>query len=176
MPNPSWACALCHLAPPDVARSKRKRDLCDLCEPGLAARGLAWCTGRKLRDPHRVAIGNMVPGRAWCRECDRAYALALGKHADRARAWRERNTERSRAYFRQPDVRARRLARSAAWRAANPTRAKELRHARYLRHREAEKARAVAWRAANPDRVRATTKVCRLRRKLAILRGWRRAA
>ena len=86
MPNPAWACALCHLAPPDVARSRKKRDLCDLCEPGLAARGLAWCTGRKLRDPHRVAIGNMVPGRAWCRECDRTYALALGKHADRARA------------------------------------------------------------------------------------------
>lgn len=45
----NWACALCHLTPPDVARSKRKRDLCDLCVDSLDARGLAWCSRCKKR-------------------------------------------------------------------------------------------------------------------------------
>ena len=175
MPKP-WACALCHLAPPDVARSRKKRDLCDVCVDKLDSRAQAWCTGRKLRAAHRVQAADMVPGRPWCRECDRAYGRAHGKHAERARRRRAEHPDKDRAYFQRPEVRERRRARSAAWRAAHPERAKALRHARYMRHREAEKARAVAWRAAHPEHVRQLTKVRRMRRKLAILQSWRRAA
>jgi len=170
MSNPAWACALCHLAPPDVARSRKKRDLCDLCEPGLAARGLAWCAMGK----HRTTVGAMASHGRACRPCLAVYA----------RERYRRNPEPSRAYHRKmyeidPTIHQTRAAR---YRAAHleQERARARRYRAENKEALAQRRKARYW--ANPEEARAKSRSAqrnrnwRQRRKLAILHSWRRAA
>lgn len=168
-----WRCMLCHAGKPDVVRSKRKRDLCDLCYDGLEARGLAWCS----RCKRRKAQADMAPRRSWCRGCEQARNAAYAEASKPARAaWKERNRERILAEMHTPGYRAWKAAYNRAWRAANPERAKVSDKLRYQRTQDRRIAYARAWRAANREQSRANARRSYARRRLAILRSWRRAA
>ncbi len=170
MPKPAWACALCHLTPPDVARSRKKRDLCDLCEPGLAARGLAWCS----RCKRRKAQAEMTARRQWCKACEVARATPEQREQKRAyaRAHYWANRDRYLAQRREPEAQARRVEYNRHWRNAHRERVRETIRASYHRHRAARIAYNREWQARNREYLRAY----RARRKLAILHSWRRAA
>lgn len=172
MPKPVWTCALCHYGKPDVVRSKKKRDLCDLCYDGLEARGLAWCPKGK----HRVSIGAIA-------SCGRACLPCLAVYA---RERYRRNPEPSRQYHRKmyetdPTIHRTRSARYHAahleqerararlYRAENKEALAQRRKARYWANPEAERARAREKNAQNKRN-------WRIRRKLRILQSWRRAA
>lgn len=154
-----WRCLLCHRA--DVPRSKVKRDLCDDCEPGLAARGLAWCT----RGKHRVAIADIAPSKRWCRACERARIRE--QHRDRtayARAWRAAHREHIAAYDALPRVREmrRKYALERYWR--NPEKARATARASYQRCREKKIISARLWRIANRQLSRDNARLSRLRK------------
>ena len=153
-----WRCLLCHRD--DVPRSKAKRDLCDDCVPGLAARGLAWCT----RGKHRVASGDIAPSKRWCRACERAR---MGPHRDRAeygKAWRAANQDKIAAYNAQPRVREwrRKNANERYWR--NPEKARAAARASYSRLREKKIISARLWRIANRQLSRDNARLGRLRK------------
>ena len=173
MPNPSWACALCHLAPPDVARSRKKRDLCDLCEPGLAARGLAWCARG-----HRVAIDDMTAGRGSCkahrREQRNRNTTEAQREAQREanRRYRARHRDRIRERRRTPEKRAHYRMLARRWRAANRERYNATQRAGRARNAGAYNEYYRKWREQHPERSR----VYRQRCKLRILQSWKRAA
>lgn len=153
MPKP-WACALCHLAPPDVARSRKKRDLCDLCEPGLAARGLAWCAMGK----HRVAIDDMTARGCICRACDNKQRnAAYHRNPERGRAlqrgyyWKDPEMRRARsAEYRAANQDAVNARRRLA-RAANPEHYRAYSRAYYWKDPQAQRERKRRWQKANPD-------------------------
>lgn len=175
MPRPSWRCALCHAAPPDVVRSKKKRALCDLCYDGLAPRGLAWCT----RGRHRVAIAAMTKRGKDCRACDAASQRTYyHAHSERERALQrayyhaDPAAERKRNAAYRARNRQQINARRRAQRAQNPELYRQRARAYHRAHPERARARSRLWRKTHPDAMR----VWRLRAKLRILQQWRRAA
>ena len=172
-----WTCALCHES--DVPRLHPRKPICELCIDSLAARGLAWCTGRGLRRGHRVRLCDLsgqARKRPWCRACERAWQQEHQPYAARRAtivAWREKNADHVRTYRRNYNQRnhARLAHRRSIWRAAN---------------RERIRAQQRAWNAANPgirrayrDTQRAHVAAMRrrlyLRKKVEILRSLERA-
>lgn len=169
-----WHCALCHAAPPDVARSTRKKALCDVCYDGLIARGLAWCTIGQ----HRVAAADLSKRGYQCRACDAAQQRArYGKERAR-RLERQRGYDAARAEARREADRRRRPAANARRRAryaTDPAYATQRRAtARRTANLERARQRSAAWRAANRDRAAAHARAWRARQKLRILQSWRR--
>lgn len=82
-----------------------------------------------------------------CKPCD----------AERARAWREQNVEKSRAtaraaYAKDPEAANR---RNAQWRASNPDKVRAHKKAYVDLNRDEVSEGLKAWRATNPDRVKA---------------------
>ena len=71
----TWRCAACHLGADETERYHSRAIVCALCRDSAAARGLAWCGGRNLRAPHRVAAADMAANGA-CRACDAAASRA----------------------------------------------------------------------------------------------------
>ncbi len=177
MPNPAWACALCHLAPPDVARSRKKRDLCDLCEPGLAARGLAWCA-----KGHRASVDGMAANRPWCLACERKrkeqYVTdeSLARKRRASQEWYQKNREVITARRNTPDRRARQAEWHRLWYARNGERKRAEWRAYYRANSEKVRAAVRAWRKQNQEQDRERRREQYQRRKLAILHSWRRAA
>ena len=163
-PRRTFTCALCVRAGrATLAPRAGQRSICEDCAAWLASTGRGWCN----RGGHVVPAVELRARGAICRACDNARRQAQY----RANAERERAAQRER-YRADP---ARHIARSTAWRHANPERSRAY-------HREHRR----VWRRANPgrelaarrryvarhrERVRAQRQEQYRRRLLKILRG-----
>lgn len=150
-----WRCAACHQD--DVPRYHPRAIICELCRDSAAARGLAWCT----RGRHRVCADAMSPSTTCCRACNAARNRKypdkrVGKPSGQRRPI---SPEARRAYYVRN--RDRILAAARRHREAHREQLAAAQRAYHAAHREAEIARKRAWR---------------IRAKLRVLRGWRRAA
>lgn len=114
--NP-FRCALCHQA--TNPRSKRRRDLCDLCDAGLAPRGLDWCP----KGVHRVRADAMMQSGKMCLSCKRR----IGRAAYHAKAAPTRRKGRDTT---------RKAEMTRNWQARNPERVRAI-HARYRQNKKA---------------------------------------
>jgi formate-dependent nitrite reductase cytochrome c552 subunit len=168
-PKPrAWCCMLCHEG--DVPH--RRRDICVDCDAYNAVRGLAWCAPGK----HRVRQTDMA-NRYQCGACETERTRRRERDTRaQAKAWRERNPDRVQSYFKRPDVLARRAEQRRAHYAAHPELYRATRRRRYHADPERFKSKQAAYRAANRSRELERTRQWKARRKLQILRGWRRAA
>ena len=149
-----WACAACHQS--DTPRYHPRAIICELCRDSAAARGLAWCT----RGRHRVSADAMSPSTTCCRACNAARNRKYpDKRVGKPSGRRSISPEARRAYYLRN--RDRILAAARRHREAHREQLAAAQRAYHAAHREAENARKRAWR---------------IRAKLRVLRGWRRAA
>jgi hypothetical protein len=116
MPESPWRCAYC-LRTAAYVRRRGSSPVCDRCRDALAARGLKFCRGcgrpRPVAQFDRVAGPGGTQRRAACKPC-RLRQLGPWKR-DYLIAWRARNRERWRGYFRNRDPERQRQYRRASY-------------------------------------------------------------
>jgi hypothetical protein len=172
-----WSCALCEatLAGTAVKRAKSDRAICTWCEADLAARERRRC--RQCNRVKALAVFTAA-SRPWqCKDCAAAYRKAY--RATHREQLREREIAR---YQADP---AASYARSHKTYQKHRERIKAQRRERYLRNRDRALAQKRAYYEKNREQIRAyqrsawshnaeRQRLYRLRRKLAILHGYRR--
>lgn len=169
----TFRCHLCECtsAGTDVRRAKSCKSLCDYCEASLARTHRGFCRTCHATPP----LAEMRDEGRYCAACLSARNRAKYERERAARlaywqSYRETHkaeiAERNAAYYQahKERIKARQRARSAdqrrAWHVAH-----------FERERERKRVGRERWPSHTPEHQR----LLRIRRKLAILRGWRNA-
>jgi hypothetical protein len=161
-------CLLCECTSLGTMVRFQRPHICTDCERSLARSGRVWCMTGKHAVPKSLSNADR------CKACDAKRNKAGYKgRAEEARAYRENNRAKMRAYYARPDV----LARRAAWQRADYAKNPARYHARYRRHAAYKRAYSRRRYWSNPVYWRAVSRRYQAQRrdahKLAILRAWR---
>lgn len=163
-------CLLCESTSAGAAVTFRRRDICDWCDAELSRQGFAWCAAGR----HKVAASLMRRTSSRCKPCDAAKARAsLRDRRAYARAYREHRREQLAAYWRRPDVKARRNAARRAHYRVDPAPFKMRQRRYYVRHRDRAIAAQLRRYRSDLARHQADRRRRYVARKLQILKGMR---
>ncbi len=159
----TWTCALCECSSAGTAvkRAYRNSPLCSWCFAELQRTGRGYCP----RCRASVPLGDMSSG--YCKPHRR----------EQTAAYRERHREKIRAYqrsvYRTPELTPARRAICRAAQARYFQRHKDRVNEQRRRRRANNPGEWRRYYWANAERMRAQLRARRIKKKLAILRGWR---